>query len=133
MDLRSGQRGYTSWLPWGSELEYERASGIAAAAGDCARVLPRLDLRGLADRLRQVHAAVAVDTGLGHMAAALDVPAVSLYGPTDTRLIGAYGRRQVHIQSPLKAVAAADPQASMAAITPAQVWRELQTLLPAPD
>ena len=129
----AGQRGYTSWLPWGSELEYERASGIAAAAGDCARVLPRLDLRGLADRLRQVHAAVAVDTGLGHLAAALDVPAVSLYGPTDTRLIGAYGRHQVHIQSPLKAVAAADPQASMAAITPAQVWRELQTLLPAPD
>jgi heptosyltransferase-1 len=42
---------------------------------------------------------VAVDTGLGHLAAALDVPTLSLFGPTNPGLTGAYGRSQVHLAS----------------------------------
>ena len=42
-------------------------------------------------------ACVAVDTGLGHLAAALDVPSISLYGPTLPGRVGAYGRGQVHL------------------------------------
>ena len=42
-------------------------------------------------------ACVAVDTGLGHLAAALDVPSISLYGPTLPVKVGAYGRGQVHL------------------------------------
>lgn len=41
-------------------------------------------------------ACVAVDTGLGHLAAALDVPTISLFGPTNPGLTGAYGRTQIH-------------------------------------
>ena len=42
---------------------------------------------------------MAVDTGLGHLAAALDVPTISLLGPTNPGLTGAYGRSQVHLGS----------------------------------
>ena len=116
------------WLPWGSPEEKARAERIAARAGN-ATALPRLDLLGLAGKLLEADAAVAVDTGLGHLAAALDVPTVSLYGPTSTSLIGAYGRNQVHLESPLGAADTSDPQAMMSSITAAQVWSQLAPLL----
>ena len=73
---------------------------------------------------------MAVDTGLGHLGAALDVPTVSLYGPTRIALIGAYGRNQVHMQSPLGMGETSDPLAMMQSISASAVWRELQAILP---
>ena len=124
----AAQQGYPVWLPWGDETERERARWIAGRGGH-ALVLPRLSLRALAQRLLQASGAVAVDTGLGHLAAALDVPTVSLYGPTSTRLVGAYGDNQVHIEAPHAAGGAGKPRAQMSAITVPAVWRELQALL----
>ena len=124
--------GYGIWLPWGDQQERARAQRIAAACPQ-AQVLPKLDLRGMASLLFEVDGAVALDSGLGHLAAALDVPAVSLYGPTDTRLIGAYGDNQIRIQSPLGAGESSDPTAMMGSITAPMVWGALQPLLPARD
>jgi heptosyltransferase-1 len=121
--------GYRVWLPWGNVSERERAGRIAAGI-EAASVLPRLNLRELADRLLRVQAVVAVDTGLGHLGAALDVPAVSLYGPTSTRLVGAYGRHQVHLQSSPGAGRGGAPHTMMASISAAAVWAELRTILP---
>ena len=121
--------GYTVWLPWGSDEEQARAQRIAASS-DGVEVLPRLDLLGLSGLLLDASAAVAVDTGLAHLAAALDVPSVSLYGPTSTELIGAYGSNQVHVESPLSSTKSADAQGMMAAIAPERVWSELQAVLP---
>lgn len=42
---------------------------------------------------------VAVDSGLGHLAAALGIPTVGLYGPTDPRLTGLYGPRVLELRS----------------------------------
>lgn len=116
--------GYQVWLPWGNEGERERALRIAGES-DSAEVLPQMGLSELAGKLLQVQAAVAVDTGLGHLCAALDVPAVSLYGPTSTRLVGTCGANQEHIQSPLAINRQADGPAAMAAITPTAVWQVL--------
>ncbi len=124
--------GYRVWMPWGSQQERERADRIAASCS-AVQVLPKLDLLGLASMLLEVNAAVAVDTGLGHLAAALDVPTVSLYGPTDTRLIGAYGQNQVHIQSPIGTAETSDAEAMMASITPAMAWDSLRQVLPEVD
>lgn len=121
-------RDYRVSIPWGNAKEKQRGEAIAAAA-DNAEVLPRLDLRGLAQLLMQSQAAVAVDTGLGHLAAALDVPTVSLYGPTDTRLIGAYGSHQLHIESPVSRGDTDDASAMMASIAPQQVWSGLQQVM----
>ena len=120
--------GYQAWLPWASDQEHERAQRIAQGCA-AAEVLPRLSLQGLAERLLQVQAVVAVDTGLGHLSAALDVPTVSLYGPTSTHRVGAYGQNQVHIQSPVGVGATRDPAVMMASISAAAVWSELRAIL----
>jgi heptosyltransferase-1 len=124
-------QGLTVHLPWGSDTERERAEAIAGSvncAPDRVQVLPGLDLSGLAGRLLEVRGAVAVDTGLGHLAAALDVPTVSLYGPTRPALVGAYGRNQVHLNA-ADNIDAAGVRGSMQSIRASTVWQALQTLM----
>ena len=120
--------GYRVWLPWGNEAEKTRAESLASVSSE-VQVLPPLKLSGLASLLLEVRAAVAVDTGLGHLAAALDVPTVSLYGPTRPSLVGAYGANQLHLRAAEKGEHSRGA-ADMGAIEPAEVWRQLQSLLP---
>ncbi|UVE18309.1 lipopolysaccharide heptosyltransferase I [Pseudomonas sp. LS44] len=83
-------------LPWGNADEQARAERLAEGLAHVS-VLPRLNLAGIAKVIAGARACVAVDTGLGHLAAALDVPTISLYGPTRPDLVGAYGGSQVHL------------------------------------
>ncbi|WP_313298448.1 lipopolysaccharide heptosyltransferase I [Pseudomonas sp.] len=92
---RMGRRQLQVRLPWGNPAEKARAERIAQGLNNC-QVLPKLNLVGVARVLAAAKACVAVDTGLGHLAAALDVPTISLFGPTNPGLTGAYGRTQVH-------------------------------------
>ena len=89
--------GFEVLLPWGDEAERSRADHIAQSTG--ATVLPKLSLSGLATQLASVSGVIAVDTGLGHLAAALARPTLSLYGPTDPGLSGTYGVSQKHLCS----------------------------------
>ncbi|PZP25180.1 lipopolysaccharide heptosyltransferase I [Pseudomonas kuykendallii] len=93
---RIAERGWAIRLPWGNPTEKARAERIAAGLEKVA-VLPKLNLAGVAKVIAGARACVAVDTGLGHLAAALDVPCISLYGPTRPYRVGAYGRSQVHL------------------------------------
>lgn len=88
--------GWAIRLPWGNAEEKARAERIADGIAG-ASVLPRLNLGGVAKVVAGARACVAVDTGLGHLAAALDVPSISLYGPTLPGRVGAYGRSQIHL------------------------------------
>lgn len=88
--------GYSVKLPWGNEQEKARAERIAQGLKN-VEVLPKLNLKGVAQLLANADKCVAVDTGLGHLAAALDVPTISLFGPTNPTLTGAYGKEQVHL------------------------------------
>jgi lipopolysaccharide heptosyltransferase I len=93
------QRGYTVYIPWGNEEEKERASSLAVSP--LAICLPKLTLSEIGSLLAGAAAAVSMDTGLSHLSAALDVPTVTLYGATDSGLIGASGANQVHLISKL--------------------------------
>lgn len=107
-------------LPWGAEHEHQRAVRLAEGF-DFVEVLPRLTLEQVARTLAGARAVVSVDTGLSHLAAALDRPNITLYGPTDPGLIGGYGKNQFVLR----------PMGSndMAAITAQSVLQKLATLL----
>jgi heptosyltransferase-1 len=142
--------GFRVKLPWGNQSERERAERIAAA-NPKADVLPRLDLVGMAKILAGAKVIAAVDTGLGHLAAALDVPTVSLYGPTNPALTGASGKSQVHLAAqfpcapcfsktctyegnlPVDALSALKSSSlyprCFLTLTPGAVWGALTTLL----
>lgn len=90
--------GLSIKLPWGTHLEQQRAQRLADGL-PYVEVLPKLSLEQIAQVLVGAKAVVSVDTGLSHMAAALDRPNITLYGPTDPGLIGGYGKNQVVCRS----------------------------------
>ena len=83
-------------LPWGNELEKARAERLAQVDSKVI-VLPKLTLTELAEQLANAQAVVSVDTGLAHLTAALDKPNITLYGATDPKLIGCYGKNQHYL------------------------------------
>lgn len=94
----AGDNGYDILLPWGAQWEREQAEELAQGF-DHATVLPRLPLGEIASLLNRSAGAICVDTGLAHIAAALDLPMITLYGPTDAALIGAFGKNSVHLSA----------------------------------
>jgi heptosyltransferase-1 len=82
-------------LPWGNLFEKQRAEHLAARNKN-AHVLSYHTLSEQAWLLKNSQGAICSDTGLSHLAAALDVPAVTLYGPTSATLIGTTGVNQGH-------------------------------------
>ncbi len=115
---KTTQEGTPVFVPWGNEEERKRAIRICANNPQ-AHVLPHLKLPELGRLFVQAKATVCVDTGLSHLAAALGTPTITLYGPTDPKLIGTIGPSQQHIQSP-------GSQLTMSAET---VWESLKQIL----
>lgn len=126
-------------LPWGNAEEKARAERLASH-NPLAQVLPKLKLAEIATILSQAKVAVCADTGLSHLAAALNVPAITLYGPTNPALIGTIGLSQIHLQadfpcSPCRQEKCSYPKASeespacFTTIPPERVWEELKKFL----
>ncbi|OGT38366.1 MAG: lipopolysaccharide heptosyltransferase I [Gammaproteobacteria bacterium RIFCSPHIGHO2_12_FULL_38_14] len=90
------QQGYRVKIGGGNHTEIERAKRIA---GDCDAVdlVPRLSIAEMAALLAHARAAVAVDTGFGHLSAALTTPTISIYGSTDPSFTGAIGKQSIHL------------------------------------
>jgi heptosyltransferase-1 len=85
-----GRSGVAALLPWGSDAERARGERIASGIAT-ARVLPRLGLPQQASLLRGAEIVVGVDTGLVHLAAALQTPTVALFVATDPAQAGIGG------------------------------------------
>jgi heptosyltransferase-1 len=79
--------GFTVVLPWGSADEAARSAALAAGMTD-ALVPQHRSLPKLAALLAHAELVCGVDTGLTHLAAALNVPTISLFVATDPRLAG---------------------------------------------
>lgn len=133
-----GAAGFVVKLPWGNNDELTRAQRIAAQC-EQAEVLPRLNLNQVTTELAGAKGIVAVDTGLGHVAAALGVPTVSLYGPTDPEKTGTVGDNQQHLAARFECAPCLQRQcqyrgksevtpACFATIKPVDVWARLQSL-----
>lgn len=74
-------------LPWASNAELTRANQIAIQLTN-ATVLPKLSIAEIAAVIANAKAAVGVDTGLSHLAAALNVPTIAIYTDTNPALTG---------------------------------------------
>lgn len=78
---------YISFLPWGNEEEKARAERIASQSSHI-RVCPKISLKQAAQLLSQSQCVVGVDTGLLHLANALDKPLCGIYTDTDPKATG---------------------------------------------
>lgn len=95
---RALSRGERVTLPWGNSEEEARARRIAALAPG-TQMAPPLDLRGMIDLLVRSAAVVSADSGIGHLAAALGVRTLALYGPTDAKLTGCRGASATNLSA----------------------------------
>jgi len=88
------------YLPWGSEAERLRAERIKQQVSDPQHIiiLPAMSLTEIMHKLTEIDAVVSVDTGLAHLAAALDKPQITLFGPTNPGLTRPYGQNQHYLQ-----------------------------------
>ncbi len=130
---------YEVKLLWGNDSEYNRASEIAYGHEN-ATVSPKMNLNEVANMISNASGVVAVDTGLGHLAAALSVPCVNLYGATDSARTGTIGKNQAHLQAQFECSPCLQKICSHNAVTgfkpacfeqfsPVLVWRELEQLI----
>jgi heptosyltransferase I len=77
--LQLVRQGWRIALPRAGELESARAERIAAAIGPLCQVWPAMGLDALVDQLGTAQGVVGVDSGLSHIAVALDLPHVQIY------------------------------------------------------
>jgi heptosyltransferase-1 len=91
--------GYPIQIAYGNATEHQRAKALAT---DCPNIelLPPMGLTAIAEKIANAQAVVAVDTGLGHLAAALATPTISLYGPTQWSQVGTRGEQQYYLAAP---------------------------------
>ena len=77
-------------LPWASDAELARANEIANQLTN-STVLPKLSIAQIAAVIANAKVAIGVDTGLSHLAAALNIPIIALYTDTNPALTGVMG------------------------------------------
>ncbi|MEB4593430.1 lipopolysaccharide heptosyltransferase I [Candidatus Thiothrix sp. Deng01] len=82
-------------LPWGNQRERERAGRLLQTNAN-VQVLPRSSLNDLAAILQGAIGVIGMDTGLMHIAAALDKPGLALYPATEPELTGILGNSNSH-------------------------------------
>jgi len=135
------EHGYSVLLPCGNDEEHQRAQQIATV-NDKAHALPRLTLNEIAALTYRADGAMCSDTGLAHLAAVAGTPAQTIYGATDTGLIGTVGRHQHHIVSEMNCAPCykricTRPEAingepvCMDEISIETAWHRLKAILPA--
>jgi heptosyltransferase-1 len=131
--------GYRIKISGGNEVEMTRAKRIAKYASQ-VEVLPYLTIEEMATCLARAQAVIAVDTGFGHLAAALNVPTVSIYGATNPEYTGALGMSSIQLAASFECApclnrvcsykkAAEVKPACYGTISPDEVWRAVRRSL----
>ncbi|MBD2460892.1 glycosyltransferase family 9 protein [Oscillatoria sp. FACHB-1407] len=86
------QYGATIVVPVGSDVD--QATAIARGIGGTAQIWQSGSLRSFAAMLAEADLAIAADTGPARIAAALQVPTITLFGPS---WHGRYGQPEPHV------------------------------------
>lgn len=131
--LELGRLGWTTIVNAGPG-ESELAEAVCASASGCA-----VSLQGGLGRLiacmRRAALFIGGDTGPLHLAAALQVPVVGIYGPTDPARNGPYGTRARVLRHPASRrdhTRRSEPESGLLTITVEQVLQAVHDLLQEP-
>ena len=111
--------------------EEELAREVVEASQGTATALA-CSVSQLIELTRRAELFIGGDSGPMHLAAALGVPVVALFGPTDPARNGPYGTRSVVLRSERSATSyshRARPDAALCAIPPAEVMQAARRLL----
>ena len=118
--LSLGQRliaeGFQIALPHSGVRELEWAQRLAGALGSSAEVWPAMGLAQVLDRMAQAVGVIGVDSGLSHMAVALDLPHVQIFSQPRAWRAGPVG--QLH-----QVAVGGDGAPSVEAVW--QAWRDV--------
>ena len=90
------EKGFHVKLTSGNAEEKARADRLAEGV-KTVEALPRLLIHDVALLLANASGVISVDTGFCHLASALAMPNVALYGPTNPEWTGAYGPNQLSL------------------------------------
>ena len=126
-------------IRWHDAAERASAERIAAGAPGTS-ILPAPDLEVLREIIAGASMVAANDSGPAHLAAALGVPSVTLYGSTRPAHNGTLGPDQIHLAaefpcSPCRSRVclyrgrSTVQPACYATIPPERVWREIERLM----
>ena len=97
LGVQLAKDGFQLVLPWGSAKERARSERLTTVIPK-AICPPRHNLSEAAALLANAHAVIGVDTGLSHLAAALNVSTIGIYTATDPGLTGLYaGGRAINL------------------------------------
>lgn len=85
------QQGETVLLPQANAREADLVQRLAHILGEHAHVLPRMKLSEILSQMASCRAVVSVDSGLGHLAVALNLPVVQLFSQPRVERAGPVG------------------------------------------
>lgn len=134
---RFHEAGLKTILCWGNDEEQQRSLRLVDGMPGEQTFVPenKLSLNEVARLIKYANAVISVDTGLSHVAAALDRPMVVLYRVTNPKLVGAAGPSVKHLASPLapdyikKFSSIEEEEKSLDGLGVNDVWRELLPLM----
>jgi heptosyltransferase-1 len=78
----AGQSGLKVCLPWFNAADRQRAMQIASVLDNVVTL--KADLEEIGRLVAHAECVVTIETGFGHLSAAIGVPTVALYGPTSS-------------------------------------------------
>jgi lipopolysaccharide heptosyltransferase I len=99
-DRLVNEYGVRILILWGPD-ERPLADRIARAMKEIPVIAPETDLKQLMALITRCRLLITGDTGPLHIAAALEVPTVSLFGPSDPARNGPYGHGHAVVRSPV--------------------------------
>lgn len=84
---------------WGTKQELKEAREIKLNTDGNVFIIPDSPIRYLAAIIKKCKALIGNDSGPLHLAGAVEVPVLGIYGPTNPELQGPYGERNVTVQN----------------------------------
>lgn len=130
------EHGVASLAVWGIPTEKPLAEAIVAASEGAARLAPPTSVLELGALCRRAALFVGSDTGPMHLAVAAGTPTISLHGPSIADWCGAYGPRNIRLQTRYEAGSAKERRqaddSAMREISVEMVSEACQTLLARP-